>query len=161
MSNYRHGWARTKLYGVWCSMRSRCENPNDPAYDRYGGRGIVVCHEWKDFKNFLADMGEPPAGMTLERRDNEKGYSPNNCIWADRKAQNRNKRGLRMVRVGGEEKCLGEWAEETGIAIGTIWQRLNKGWSPEEAVRTPLVRQRKGIKRGEQLRKYAQAGDRA
>lgn len=155
MSNYRHGMKHTKIYGVWCSMLARCRNPNATAYENYGARGIAVCDRWHKFENFLADMGEPSVGMTLERKDNEKGYSPDNCEWVDRKTQNRNRRGVRMLRVGGVEKPLSEWADESGIALGTIWQRLKKGWAPEDAVRIPLITKRKGIKRGEPLRKYA------
>lgn len=152
MSNYRHGWSKTRLYNVWNSMRARCENKNVAAYPDYGGRGITVCNRWMKFENFLADMGKPPHGMTLERRDNDKGYCPDNCLWADRKAQGRNKRGIRTLCVKGIEKPLVVWAEEVGIDSKTIWQRLHKGWTPDEAVLIPIVTRRKGIKRGEPLR---------
>lgn len=152
--NYRHGMSKTKIYGIWWAMITRCQNPKCKAFKNYGGRGITVCERWQKFENFYADMGDRPEGKTLERDDNSKGYSPNNCVWADRKTQGRNKRGIRMVTVNGVSKPMSEWADESGVAIGTIWQRLNKGWTAEEAVLTPIITKRKGIKRGEALRHH-------
>lgn len=81
------------FYHTWASMKKRCNNPNYHAYKNYGGRGIKVCEEWQsDFWQFVEDMGERPRGYTLEREDNDKGYSPDNCIWASRKAQIKNRR---------------------------------------------------------------------
>lgn len=79
-------------YSSWKSMISRCNNPNDRAYPTHGGRGIKVCERWKAFEEFLADMGDRPPGLTLERLDNNGDYEPNNCKWATWSEQNRNKR---------------------------------------------------------------------
>lgn len=87
-------------FNVWCKMRQRCNNPKSPDFENYGGRGITVCERWQDFAAFMADMGERPSpAHTLERENNDKGYGPDNCIWATRdiQARNRRPRALRPV----------------------------------------------------------------
>lgn len=104
----KHGHVRTvdgrriasRTYHCWTNMKSRCENQNVPAWGRYGGRGITVCKRWrKSFVAFLMDMGESPNGLTLERKDNSKGYSPSNCVWATYSQQNKNRRRFRVVTI--------------------------------------------------------------
>lgn len=154
MSNYKHGMRRTKLFGIWTAMLARCRNPNTIAYKDYGGRGITVCDSWTDFRNFYADMGEPPEGMTLDRTDNNQGYSKANCKWVSRLEQGRNKRNNRVLTVDGQKKTMSEWAEVSGLKITTIWARIDKGWTEVEAVKTPVITIRKGIKRGQSLRNF-------
>ena len=101
-ANTKHGHAgrgkTSRAYHVWHDMRARCTNPSDQAYKYYGGRGITVCERWlESFENFLADMGEPPVGLTLDRKNNDGNYEPRNCRWVTRKEQAANKRRTTMV----------------------------------------------------------------
>lgn len=91
----KHGMTRTPEFTVWVQMRQRCGNPNHPRFKDYGGRGITVCERWQRFEGFIADMGaRPNSRATIERVDNDKGYSPENCVWLDKSLQNRNRRRL-------------------------------------------------------------------
>ena len=99
--NTRHGhWTNGKpspTYKTWVGMKQRCTNPKYTDYEYYGGRGITVCSSWLTFENFLADMGSRPVGKTLDRIDNNKGYSVANCHWVDNIEQNRNRRSVKMT----------------------------------------------------------------
>lgn len=97
---HSNDWMGTKTYACWSNMSSRCNNPEATGYDNYGGRGIAVCSRWQYFENFLADMGPVPEKLTLERVDNDRGYDPENCIWADRVHQNRNRRSQKNNSSG-------------------------------------------------------------
>lgn len=146
-----HGMKHTGVYGVWCAMISRCTNSDNPAYKDYGGRGITVSGRWGWFSSFYADMGVRPDGATLERVDNNKGYSKENCVWADRTAQGRNKRNNVLLTIDGETQPLCVWAERSRLRYATVHQRLRKGWTPEAAVKTPLITARKGVPRGAKI----------
>ena len=85
-----------RAYVSWAQMRSRCRNPKNPGYKNYGGRGITICSRWDEFLNFLEDMGDRPPGLFLDRKDNDGLYCQENCHWASRTAQNRNRRSVKL-----------------------------------------------------------------
>jgi hypothetical protein len=141
-SNLKHGYAKrgakTPTYKTWESMIRRCTMPSQDSYPIYGGRGISVCERWRDFENFLADMGEKPDGMTIERNDGDGDYEPGNCRWASQQEQQRNRRGNRFLTHNGITATVAEWSDRTGIKSATIRTRIDKfKWSAEEALRTP------------------------
>lgn len=95
-----HGMTATATYNSWSTMKQRCLNPRSPKYKSYGGRGIDVCPQWMTFEGFLADMGVRPDGLTLDRIDNDAGYSPDNCRWATPSQQIANRRPQKARRCG-------------------------------------------------------------
>lgn len=131
---------RQPEYAIWCAMKNRCYNSNVSHYSRYGGRGIKVCARWRhSFKSFLADMGpRPSAKHSIERRDNNGDYNPNNCSWELKQVQARNTSTNRLITFNNETRCLVEWSEYTGLKAPTIWRRLKAGWSIERALTSPL-----------------------
>jgi hypothetical protein len=139
-----HGQTGTRAYHAWENMRSRCLNPNFPQFHHYGGRGITICDRWSSFENFLTDMGEPAAGMSLDRIENDAGYGPDNCRWATQAAQMRNTRANRLITAYGVTKKLVEWAEDLGTESYNILKRIGRGWSVEDAVTVPVGRSKHG-----------------
>ena len=122
----QHLYSRTPTYRSWVSMKTRCLNPKFPQFKTYSKRGI--CPEWQaDFRAFLKDMGERPAGTTLERVDNSKGYWPNNCVWASHFTQQNNRGNNIKIEFNGETRSVAEWASVTGIKPVTIRGRLYRG----------------------------------
>jgi len=131
----KHGMWSHPLFNKWRGMVGRCTNPQDKRYARYGGRGIAVCERWLDVRHFIADM-EPTfqPGLTLDRRNNDGPYSPENCRWATQKEQNRNYSRNHNITYNGETKCLKDWAEALGINHATLGDRINvQGLSPHAA----------------------------
>jgi hypothetical protein len=123
-------------YGTWSKLKGRCLNPNDAAYNYYGGRGLTVCDRWlESFHNFLEDMGPKPSPeLTLERINNNSGYSRENCTWATRAVQSANRRSVNRLTLNGRTQSMADWSRETGLSIGLIHIRLKHGWSVENAL---------------------------
>lgn len=141
-------WVRK--YSIWSGMIARCHNESHNKFHYYGGRGIKVCQRWRDSIDlFFADMGEMPSPKhTVDRIDNNGDYCPENCRWATRTDQARNRRSNRLITVNGVTKSLAEWSEETGIGRTTISLRIDAGVPPDIAVSLPPMRcRRKGLYR--------------
>lgn len=129
---------QTKTYRRWIGMKSRCFNPREPNFENYGGRGITVCHEWREsYAVFLADMGECPAGMTLDRIDVNGNYEPGNCRWATPVEQGNNRRNNRLLTYGGKTRTIAQWTSELGFPDTILLNRLRRGWDVARALTTP------------------------
>ena len=123
----RHGMRNSPTYRSWSAMRTRCLNPNSKDYPRWGGAGVSVCERWASFEEFLADMGERPAGTTLDRIDPSQGYSAANCRWATPKEQARNRRDVVQVETANGTELLPDVAERMGLTRGAALMRLTRG----------------------------------
>lgn len=134
--NVTHNQSGTKLYRVWNGIKTRCENPNSKSYPEYGGRGITLCPEWHDAATFLewAWANGYHEGLEIDRIDNDRGYSPDNCHWIPRKNNANNKRSSKYVEHGGEKRTVSEWASFFGVNYKNLCRNLSKGYSLEEAV---------------------------
>jgi hypothetical protein len=126
----------TGTYNSWANMKQRCTNPSNSKYKNYGLRGITVCKEWIDsFENFVLDMGEKPFGMTLERKDVNKGYLKENCCWADMKTQANNKTSNRVLTHDGKSMTASQWADHLNIKFATLRMRLHRNWPLERVLK--------------------------
>jgi hypothetical protein len=135
--NKTHGLSGHELYHVWCKMLDRCRNKHDPSYANYGGRGIYVCERWKGpdgFPNFLADMGERPSpNHSIDRHpDNNGPYSKDNCRWATRHQQAKNKRNNRWFTVNGEQIHLAECTRRSCLTGQTVQNLADNGMDMTE-----------------------------
>lgn len=138
-----HGLSKTRLYKIWNHMISRCYNLKDKAYKNYGARGILVFSEWKDnfinFYNWALDNGYNDK-LTIDRIDNNKGYFPDNCHFANDKTQCNNRRSNHPITINNETHNIMEWSRIYNISHSTIIQRLKRGWSEYDAITTPLIK---------------------
>lgn len=122
--------ASKKVYTAWASMKNRCTNDSYHLYHRYGGRGISVCADWMSFDNFYRDMGEPPTKKhSLDRINNELGYSKENCRWADDCVQANNRVSNAFLEYCGKRMTIAEWSAEIGVGYEAIRQRIKRGLS--------------------------------
>jgi len=133
-----HGMSYSAEYRTWDGMKRRCLNRQDPRFKHYGARGITLCDRWRDFAAFYEDMGPRPTPQhSIERRNNDAGYSPDNCYWATKIEQGSNTRNTKWMTLNGVTKCQKQWARDCGLDLGTVRYRLSKGWTTEAALTTP------------------------
>lgn len=134
-----HGYSHSTTYLSWWNARTRCFNRNSKKWPRYGGRGIVMCAEWSDFREFLKDMGEKPTrNHTLDRIDNNGNYCKDNCRWTTQKEQQNNRADNVIIEIDGVSRKVFEWSLLTGIPQERICERINYGWTPRDAAFRPL-----------------------
>ena len=132
-----HGKSDTRMYRIWRGIKERCCNTSSKYYSKYGGIGITVCEQWKDsFENFYSwsIANGYSDELTIDRIDNSKGYSPDNCRWATYQQQTDNRRCTQVITAYGKSQTLMQWANETGINYTTLWWRIKKGLEPEKAL---------------------------
>lgn len=142
--NRTHGGRHDRLYLVWMDMRRRCYDTKDSNYYNYGGRGIIVCDEWKDYAVFRSwakesgyDQTAKRAKCTLDRIDVNGNYCPENCRWVDCKTQCNNKRNNKLIEYDGRVQTLKQWADELGLSYSLVTRRIASGWSAERAFTQP------------------------
>lgn len=153
-SQTTHGLKNTRLYKEWISMKTRCYNQNSPSYADYGGRGIEVCEEWRnDFLTFFKwamatgyDTSATRGVCTIDRKDNDGHYSPENCKWSTNREQQNNKRNNRRLTYNGQTKTIPQWADEVGLSASTIHNRISRGWTTERALTEPIHKEKQRSK---------------
>jgi hypothetical protein len=128
---------QSPTYRIWAGMKARCSNPNHPCFHKYGGKGISVCERWHDYANFLADMGERPGQLQIDRIDPRGNYCPENCRWLSAKDQQRNRTDNRWITANNETLLASDWALRLGIKQSAINNRIARGMAPEDAVTLP------------------------
>jgi len=130
--NTTHGLSSLPEYKIWCGMKQRCYYTKHKSFAKYGAKGIKICERWLDFGNFYKDMGARPKGMTLDRIDINKDYSPENCKWSTSAEQMRNTSRTRFIEHNGIKKCLTDWAKEFGLRPGCLIVRASRGYTDME-----------------------------
>ena len=134
LTSGEHKGKYARAYRIWANMVQRCFNEEHPRYPDYGGRGIKCVVRWRQFENFIDDMGVPPAGTTLDRKNNNGPYSKANCRWTDAFTQAANSRRAVQVKLRGKTQCISEWCREMGVSYGLYKARMKRGWSQEDAL---------------------------
>lgn len=137
-----HGLSGSATYRAWHTMRQRCRLTSNRNYPNYGGRGITYDPRWDDFENFLADMGEVPPNLELDRENNDGDYCKSNCRWATRLEQENNKRNNVVVEFRGERLTVAQLSRKAGLTHSQLLKRIKRGWSAERAVTVPIAAQR-------------------
>lgn len=135
------GKRRSITCNSWKAMIRRCTKPDSDNYPQYGGKGITVCERWMDFKMFIADMGERPSSQfTIDRKDSNGNYCPENCQWSDKTTQTRNRSCAKRLTFEGVTLPVIEWANSKSIPLSVIYQRMARGWDDEKVLLTPIGR---------------------
>lgn len=134
-----HHKSHLRIWQIWECMKQRCYNPSQISYKNYGAKGIRVCEEWHNFENFYnwSLNNGYETNLTIDRIDNNKDYSPNNCRWVDMKTQQRNRTNNHLVTLNGETKCITEWCEIYHLQYNTVLRRLKNGWDIVTAITKP------------------------
>jgi len=131
-----HGMSNEPIFKLWWAIQDRCYNKNTRDYYKYGGKGITVCPRWRaSFETFYSEMGDVPEGCSLDRVDNNAGYSQENCRWATRAQQSRNTSRNRWYTIEGKMQCVADWCDELGIKRTTMATRRHRGWSEQRLQR--------------------------
>lgn len=133
----RHYMSHSSEYAIWRGILARCDNPRCAAYGAYGGRGITRPRHWDEFPKFLKDVGRRPPGMTLDRIDNNLGYSKENCRWTTLEVQHNNTRANRHLTFRGETLTVAQWCDRLGVPRHRVYKRLKYGWDAERALTAP------------------------
>jgi hypothetical protein len=129
----KHGKSKSKLYVMWLGMCARCNNPNNENYSRYGGRGIKVCDEWRNYENFYNDMHSTyKKGLTIDRIDNDKGYSKDNCRWVTPQEQMHNYSRNVKITINGETDTVKRMCEKYNAKYDNVVRQIKKGKDPLE-----------------------------
>lgn len=135
--NKTHGMSSSREFQTWARMKGRCYNRRNPDYPDYGGRGIRVCDRWlESFEAFYADMGPRPAGHSIDRKNSNGNYEPDNCHWTTAVPQASNRRSNQTIAFRGETHTVQEWSRRTGLKAASIYWRLHRGWTPERTLTT-------------------------
>lgn len=160
----RHGHdtksGASPTYRTWCAMLKRCHDPKATGYDRYGGRGITVCAQWRDFAVFLKDMGLRPPGMSIDRVNVNGNYEPENCRWATDKQQAANRSTNRQLLVDGCLMNLTDAAAKFGITKFLLSQRMKSGWGQERALSQPTQKAQLSREQALDILRRIRAGER-
>jgi hypothetical protein len=138
----KHGLVGTREYNSYNAMKARCLNPLDKRYSRYGGRGISICSRWLDsFPNFIEDMGmQPSRNHSIERVDRDKGYEPENCVWASMVEQANNRSNNNLIEIDGRTQTITQWSRETGVNRTVILRRMKKGFSGTSLIQKGILK---------------------
>lgn len=139
--NKTHGMTESRLYNIWHGIKARCYRPQSNQFYRYGARGISMCPEWRDDFSTFAEWALSNGysdNLSIDRIDNDGIYCPSNCRWVDVKTQCNNKSTNRLLTANGETHTVSEWSAILGINDSTLCARLDRGWSEEKTINTPL-----------------------